>query len=93
MVREWLPLSLAAASLSRKARRALVLACLLDTSPIWRRAATSPSRALEATALHALDRASYSAGIWREMWRRKNFRAVLPAAHGHRAPAARADAS
>ena len=78
MVREWLPLTLGAASISRRARRALVLAFLLDSSPIWSQAAKRPADALASTALHALDRSAYAAGMWREMCRREDFTAALP---------------
>jgi mycofactocin system glycosyltransferase len=81
LVREWLPLTLAAAPLSRRARGALLAAAVIDTLPAWA-AAGSPAQLVRASALHALDRAAYSAGMWREMARRRDFRALRPRRRG-----------
>ncbi len=77
LAREWLPLGLAAASFSRGARAALLAAYLVDSLPTWA-TADSPAELAGATALHVLDRAAYAAGLWREMTRRTDFRALLP---------------
>jgi mycofactocin glycosyltransferase len=112
--REWLPLSLAAATRSRRARRFLLAAALVDVLPVWNRGIRAPAAAsstadplgpppgspspapgagspspplghgspadlLRATALHALDRSAYATGMWGEMARRRDFRALLPA--------------
>jgi mycofactocin system glycosyltransferase len=81
VTREWLPLVLAAAPFSRRVRRVLLAAAIVDSIPAWaaapRRAA--PARLLHATALHALDRTAYAAGMWREMARSRDFRALRPA--------------
>jgi mycofactocin system glycosyltransferase len=77
LVREWLPLSLAAAPFDRRARGALFAAALVDSLPVWI-AAASPAELLRATALHALDRSAYTAGLWGEMTRRRDFRALRP---------------
>jgi mycofactocin glycosyltransferase len=100
VTREWLPLALAAAPFSRRARRALFAAAIVDALPVWTAAApwgrhvpeeplsdraptlpraASPADLLPATALHALDRAAYAAGMWREMARSRDFRALRPA--------------
>jgi mycofactocin system glycosyltransferase len=84
LVREWLPLGLAAAPVSRRVRRALLAAAVVDSSPIWidavrsERLAAAPADVLRATALHALDRSAYAAGMWREMALRRDFRALRP---------------
>ncbi len=76
-LREWLPLTLAAAPFSRRARGALLAAFLADAAPLWRRT-ERPGELPRATALHLLDRSAYAAGMWREMARRRDFRALLP---------------
>jgi mycofactocin system glycosyltransferase len=77
LVREWLPLSLAAASFNRRARGGLLAAAIVDALPVWI-AAASPAELPRATALHALDRSAYAAGMWGEMTRRRDFRALRP---------------
>jgi mycofactocin system glycosyltransferase len=77
LLREWLPLSLAAASFSRRARCALLVAFVVDSLPVWA-AAPSPAEFAGATALHALDQAGYAVGMWREMARGADFRALRP---------------
>ncbi|MFT3866517.1 MAG: mycofactocin biosynthesis glycosyltransferase MftF [Solirubrobacterales bacterium] len=83
LTREWLPLLLALATVSRRARRTLLVAALVDSLPAWtaaaRAAGADPAELTRATALHALDRAAYAAGMWREMARRRDFRALRPA--------------
>jgi mycofactocin system glycosyltransferase len=76
--REWLPLALTAATFSRRARRVLLAAAIVDSLPVWT-AAAPPTELLRATALHALDRSAYAAGMWREMARSRDFRALRPA--------------
>ena len=87
LVREWLPLGLAAAPFSRRARRALLLAAVVDLLPVWadaaRHDAASPTELLRATALQALDRTAYAAGMWGEMARRRDFRALRPSVEAH----------
>jgi mycofactocin system glycosyltransferase len=77
LVREWLPLALAASPFSRRARGALLAAVVIDALPAWT-AAGSPSQLGRATVLHALDRVAYAAGMWREMACRRDFRALRP---------------
>lgn len=76
-IREWLPLSLAAATVSRRSRPALLAALLIDSANLTQRGAR-PADIPPAAALHLLDRAAYSFGMWREMVRRRDFVAVLP---------------
>jgi mycofactocin system glycosyltransferase len=78
VMREWLPLGLAAAPFSRRARAVLLAAFLLDSLPAARAAAATPTERARATALHALDRSAYAAGMWREMARQRDFRALMP---------------
>jgi mycofactocin system glycosyltransferase len=78
MVREWLPLTLLAAAGNRRARRAALAAAVIDTAPVWRRS-RRPADVIQLTVLHAVDRASYSFGLWREMARRRDLRAAIPA--------------
>ncbi len=66
LVREWLPLSLLAATRSRRARRLLLAAAIVDAAPAWR-AAANPAEIATATALRALDRAAYACGLWRTL--------------------------
>jgi mycofactocin glycosyltransferase len=76
-LREWLPLALAAAPFSRRLRRALLAALLLDLAPTLR-TARSPLALLQTTALHTLDRSAYAVGMWQEMIRRQDFHALRP---------------
>jgi mycofactocin glycosyltransferase len=76
LVREWLPLSLAAAAFSRRARGALLAAAAVDSLPVW--AAATPAELLRATGFHVLDRSAYATGMWREMARERDFRALRP---------------
>jgi mycofactocin system glycosyltransferase len=82
LVREWLPLSLAAAACNRRARGALFAAVIVDFLPVWsatpRRGSGAPAGVVRATALHALDRSAYATGMWREMARGRDFRALRP---------------
>lgn len=79
--RAWLPLALAAAIPSRRARRATVLAAvvpaLLDRggAPGDQRADLDP---LRWTVLHAADQAAYCAGMWRGVWRERRLGPLRP---------------
>ncbi|HXF31562.1 MAG TPA: mycofactocin biosynthesis glycosyltransferase MftF [Solirubrobacterales bacterium] len=77
LCREWLPLALAAAPFSRRARRALAVAVAIDALPAWSRCRT-PEDLLRTTALHALDRSAYAAGMWRELIRSGEPQALMP---------------
>lgn len=83
LTREWLPLGLAAAAVSRRARRALLAAAIVDSLPTCAAAARggrgNPAELTRAAALHALERAAYAAGMWREMAHRRDFGALRPA--------------
>jgi mycofactocin system glycosyltransferase len=77
LVREWLPFGLAAAPFSRRVRAALLAAFVVDSLPSW--IAAAPRVDLpRSTVLQALDRSAYAAGMWREMARRRDFRALKP---------------
>ena len=56
---------------------ALLAAVVADSLPVWS-AARSATDLAGATALHALDRGAYAAGMWREMARSRDFRAIRP---------------
>jgi mycofactocin system glycosyltransferase len=74
--RDWLPVTIAAALLSRRARRAALAALAVDVI-----AATGgkPRLALPRFALlRVLDNASYSLGLWRGALRERSFAALLP---------------
>jgi hypothetical protein len=77
LTREWLPLGLAAAPFNRRVRTALLAAFVVDSLPAWA-AARTPAELARAGALHALDRSAYAAGMWREMARSRDFRALRP---------------
>jgi mycofactocin system glycosyltransferase len=81
LVREWLPLGVAAAAVSRDARRVLLGAIVLDSLPACSSAET-PAELPRAVALHAVDRLAYGAGMWREIVRRREFSSLLPAGDG-----------
>jgi mycofactocin system glycosyltransferase len=82
LMREWLPLGLAAAPFSRRVRAALLVAFLVDSAPTARAVAATPTELARATALHALDRVAYATGMWREMARQRDFRALRPGPAG-----------
>lgn len=85
--REWLPLTLLAACRSRRARRLGILALLAD---IARATAREPRAAPTNAALHLIDNAAYSAGVWRGAFAHRSARALLPQSAGTRAPNRRA---
>jgi mycofactocin system glycosyltransferase len=77
LTREWLPLGLAVAPFSRRVRGALLAAFIVDSVPVWA-GSGAPADLARATALHLLDRSAYAAGMWGEMARRRDFRALRP---------------
>lgn len=81
--REWLPLGLVAAPFSRRARTILAAACVVDSLPVWA-AADSPADLLRSTAIQTVDRFAYAAGMWREMARTRDFKALMPGSPGAR---------
>jgi mycofactocin system glycosyltransferase len=68
LVREWLPVSLLFAVKSRRARRALAIAAVIDAAP-----------ALDALPLRLVDRVAYATGLWRAALRRRDLTALAPA--------------
>jgi mycofactocin glycosyltransferase len=77
LLREWLPISLAIAPASRRARRILTLAVAIEVARVLP-AATGPTDIVALPALRGLDHLSYSAGLWREAIRRRDLSALLP---------------
>jgi protein-disulfide isomerase-like protein with CxxC motif len=77
LTREWLPLALLVAPLNRRVRTLLLAAFLVDSLPACA-AARAPADLARTSALHALDRAAYAAGMWREMAATHDFRALRP---------------
>lgn len=77
LTREWLPATIVAAALSRRARRLALAALVVDTLPIASRT-TDRADLARNLGLHAVDRTAYAAGLWREMAKRRDLRAILP---------------
>ncbi|MBS1887628.1 MAG: mycofactocin biosynthesis glycosyltransferase MftF [Actinobacteria bacterium] len=81
--REWLPLSILAATVSRRGRRLALAALAIDLG-----AATAPDPA--AAPLNCLfrlaDNAAYAAGVWRGALSRRSAGALLPSRRPARSP-------
>jgi mycofactocin system glycosyltransferase len=94
LLREWLPLSIAAATRSRRFRRILFVAVVIDAAPAWAHAG-GPGEMVRATALRTLDRAAYAGGLWRRSLRDRSIGALVPRTNfgrkRDRAPARSAD--
>jgi hypothetical protein len=70
--REWLPFALAAAGVSRRARRGLLVANAAEVATAW--AAGPRTLPLGAFALlRAADDAAYGAGVWAACVRRRTL--------------------
>jgi mycofactocin system glycosyltransferase len=78
LVREWLPLSLAAAALGRRARAVAFGALAIDLVASARRGPGAATDPINETPLRLLDHAAYSTGLWRAVVGRRSLRAVLP---------------
>jgi mycofactocin system glycosyltransferase len=78
LVREWLPLTLGAAALGRRARAVALCAALVDVLASARQGPTLAFGTMAAAPLRLLDHAAYSAGLWRAAVRRRSLRAVTP---------------
>ena len=80
-VRAWLPLALAAAVPSKRARRALALAVVAPPLLDWfeTRPDVDPGRWVAASAA---DDAAYCAGVWWGCWRRRSWSVLLPRISG-----------
>jgi mycofactocin system glycosyltransferase len=72
------PLALVAAGLSRRARRWVAAAAVVDATVAWwpHRRRVGPLRFAAARRLEDL---AYGAGLWAGAWRARNLRALLPA--------------
>lgn len=77
VVRAWWPAALAAATVSRRARRVLVAAALVPALLEWRerRPALDPVR---WTAARLADDVAYGAGVWAGCLRQRSFAALRP---------------
>jgi mycofactocin glycosyltransferase len=77
LVRDWWPLSLPAALVSRRARRAVLLAATIPPLVEWaaRRSELDPLRWL---AFRTADNLCYGAGLWAGSWQSATVRPLLP---------------
>ena len=77
LTRAWWPFAVAAAVVSRRARRALVLAVVIPAALDWRaeRPALSPGRYV---ALRVLDDVAYGTGVWKGAIKHRSFAALAP---------------
>ena len=84
-VRTWWPASLAAALVSRRARRALIVCALVPPLLEWwsRRPALDPAR---YAALRLADAAAYGTGVWAGCARERTLAPLLPAVENRRSP-------
>ena len=75
--RPWWPFAIAAAALSRRARRGVLAAAIVPPLLEWRarRPALDP---VQWTALRVLDDAAYGAGVWAGCVRERSFAALRP---------------
>jgi len=77
VTRTWWPIALGAALVSRRARRAVVLAAVVPPLVDW----ANGDRALDpvrAVGLRVLDDAAYGAGVWAGCWRHRTIRPLVP---------------
>ena len=77
LTRHHWPLAVAAAALSHRARRALLLSAVLDAAVDHRRRRPHLDPVRFATA-RRLDDLAYGAGLWQGAWRCRSVRALLP---------------
>lgn len=77
MLRHWWPVTAVACTVSRRARRAVLVAALVDAALEHRR--TAPPLDLARFALaRRLDDLAYGAGVWAGAWRVRSARALMP---------------
>ena len=79
--RPWWPLALAAAVVSRRARRVVLVAVVVPPAVEWVRDRPGIDP-LRWTALRLLDDVAYGAGVWAGCVRTRSLRALLPAGRG-----------
>jgi mycofactocin system glycosyltransferase len=78
LTRAWWPAAVAAALVSRRARRVLLVAAVLP-SLVDRNERTGDLDPLRTAGLRLLDDAAYGAGVWRGVVRTRAWGALLPA--------------
>ncbi|MGD9701738.1 MAG: mycofactocin biosynthesis glycosyltransferase MftF [Acidimicrobiia bacterium] len=84
LVRAWFPFALAAALVSKRARRAVALAVVVPPLVAWAR--DRPRLGLvRALGLHVADDLAYCAGLWAGMVRERSFTAIRPVLTSDRA--------
>lgn len=77
LLRVWWPVALAAALVSRRARRALVAIAVISAALDIGRD-QSDLDPVRCAALHLLDDVAYGAGVWAGSWRERRVDALLP---------------
>ena len=77
LLRHWWPAAALGALFSSRVRRTLIVAAAADTMIEWRRLGPDLDPVRFAIALR-LDDTAYGAGLWREAFRRRSMRALLP---------------
>lgn len=75
--RVWWPFALAAALVSRRARRWAAVALLAPLATEWRAAARGPDP-VRYTLLRVADDAAYGVGVWRGVWRLRTAAPLVP---------------
>lgn len=85
LVRDWLPLTTAAALVSRRARLLALVAVAADLG-FSTRSDAQPQGLLPRALLRAVDNLSYAAGLWISASRARCFRALLPSGHRDERP-------
>jgi len=78
LLRPWMPLTLAASLVSRRARR-MALTAAIVTPLLERRRLGATLEPASWIAMSLADDAAYSAGVWASAWREKRWGALIPA--------------
>ncbi|MGD9959188.1 mycofactocin biosynthesis glycosyltransferase MftF [Nocardioides sp.] len=83
LTRHYWPLAVVAATLSPRARRALVAAAVVEGLADYRR--TRPGLGpVPYVVAHRLDDLAYGSGLWLGAWRQRSVRALMPGLRGFR---------
>jgi len=77
MLRHWWPLALAGGLFSRRLRRAMQIAALVDTA-LERQRVQGDLDPVRFAAARRLDDLSYGAGVWLGAWRHRSIASLLP---------------
>lgn len=77
LVRAWWPLAVPACALSRRARRAVLVAGIVDGLADWARHGR-PTDPFSYVLLRRADDLAYGAGLWLGAWRARSVVALLP---------------